>query len=100
MNNKLNETFQKHLELLKNKLNETETQIELFNFGKESTVLELIDKVSEHRNQLDALLEQIHQSLINDGHSDISEMIGRKTTLVMDELFKIINTIDNKYGKK
>ena len=101
MNKTLNETFQKHLELLKNKLNENETQTELFNFGTEPTVLELIKKLEEHEKQLDALLDQIHETVIRtDGYSDITKVIKQKSEIVMDGLFSIINELDNRYGKK
>lgn len=101
MDNKLNETFAKHLGLLKNKLNENETQTELFNFGSDkNNGVKLVDKLFEQRGQLDTLLDQIYETLINDGHSDISKMVGEKSTVVIDELNNILNTLDNRYGKK
>jgi len=101
MNNKLNETFEKHLGLLKTKLNENESQTELFNLGgDDNSGVKLVEKLEQHRNQLDALLDQIYETLVNDGHSDISGIVGKKSTIVMDNLFQIINDLDNKYGKK
>lgn len=101
MNNKLNETFEKHLGLLKSKLNENETQTELFNLGGDgNSGVKLVEKLEQHRNQLDTLLNQIYETLVNDGHSDISVIVGKKSSVIMDNLSQIINDLDNKYGKQ
>jgi len=103
MNNKLNETFEKHLGLLKSKLNENETQrwSKIFYRGGDgNSGVKLVEKLEQHRNQLDTLLNQIYETLVNDGHSDISVIVGKKSSVVMDNLSQIINDLDNKYGKQ